>query len=301
MKKLSDHTKKNILKLCDAILSTVLLLFSLNIMSSILKDGSYAPFLAVALLSAAGKVFSAFVINRRKKLFFLRDLVIAGVFLVSALLLIILQGSMLSLQIVILLYFSAMLAERIAAIVANHKLRSVILNAIACLLLLFFLISVAFTFEELAPSIVLLYSLTVGARALIHIITVSFAEMRLAIMLKIIRKTYAAEILFGLLLLMVAFSFVFVSYEESIPSFKDAMWYCFAVVTTIGFGDMTAATVIGRTLTVILGIYGIVVVALITSIIVNFYNEVKNDPDDKNKVQKIEDTEKKDEETGGNG
>ena len=33
--------------------------------------------------------------------------------------------------------------------------------------------------------------------------------------------------------------------------------------------------------TVILGIYGIVVVALITSIIVNFYNEIKHEDDEK--------------------
>ena len=56
----------------------------------------------------------------------------------------------------------------------------------------------------------------------------------------------------------------------------DALWYCFAVVTTTGFGDLAAVTLIGRILTVILGFYGIVVVALITSVIVNFYNEVKD-------------------------
>ncbi len=58
-------------------------------------------------------------------------------------------------------------------------------------------------------------------------------------------------------------------------SYKDALWYCFALVTTIGFGDITAVTDLGRTMSVVLGIYGIIVVALITSIIVNFYGEIK--------------------------
>lgn len=57
--------------------------------------------------------------------------------------------------------------------------------------------------------------------------------------------------------------------------YTNALWYCFAVVTTIGFGGMTATSAIGRTLSVILGLYGIVVVALITSIIVNFYGKMK--------------------------
>ena len=60
-----------------------------------------------------------------------------------------------------------------------------------------------------------------------------------------------------------------------IGSFKNAMWYCFAIVTTIGFGDISATTDFGRILSVILGVYGIIVVALITSIIVNFYGEMK--------------------------
>jgi hypothetical protein len=62
--------------------------------------------------------------------------------------------------------------------------------------------------------------------------------------------------------------------------YTNALWYCFAVVTTIGFGDMTAVSTIGRVLSVILGVYGIVVVALITSIIVNFYGEMKKSNSD---------------------
>ena len=74
---------------------------------------------------------------------------------------------------------------------------------------------------------------------------------------------------------MVAFSNVLTFTDTAFPSFWDALWYCFAIVTTIGFGDLTPTTGTGRVLSVILGIYGIVVVALITSIIVNFYGEMK--------------------------
>ncbi len=84
-----------------------------------------------------------------------------------------------------------------------------------------------------------------------------------------------------MLLLIVAFSIVLRSTEASIETFADGLWYCFAIVTTIGFGDYTAVGFVGRILSVILGIYGIIVVALVTSVIVNFYNEVKDEPDDK--------------------
>lgn len=110
--------------------------------------------------------------------------------------------------------------------------------------------------------------------AFIEIFAVSFAQLRLKLLIKIIRKTYVGEILFALLTLTVASSLIFTYMEPSMSNLGDAFWYCFAVITTIGFGDFTAVTFTGRILTVILGLFGIVLVAVITSIIVNFYNEI---------------------------
>ena len=67
---------------------------------------------------------------------------------------------------------------------------------------------------------------------------------------------------------------------------------CFAIITTIGFGDITAVTGIGRIMSVILGIYGIIVVSLVTSVIVNFYTEVnKETPDLKDTAPAVPDNE----------
>ena len=111
--------------------------------------------------------------------------------------------------------------------------------------------------------------------SLINIMSFAFSHIRLDMLQSIVRRTYAAEILFGLLMLILSSSWVLMYMEEGIANYKDALWYCFALVTTIGFGDITAVTDLGRTMSVVLGIYGIIVVALITSIIVNFYGEIK--------------------------
>ena len=124
---------------------------------------------------------------------------------------------------------------------------------------------------------VLIYILV---QVFIHVLLLSFSQMNLKVLIRIIRKTYAADILAGLLLLVTAASFMLPAVEKTMPTFKDAMWYCFSIVTTIGYGSRAADSDVGMMITVILGVYGLVVVALITSIIVNFYMEVKSEPDE---------------------
>ena len=77
--------------------------------------------------------------------------------------------------------------------------------------------------------------------------------------------------------------------EDGIKTFADALWYCFAIVTTIGFGDMVAETTVGRILSVFLGVYGLIVVAVLTSIIVNFYNETSKRDDKEKDISELVD------------
>ena len=125
-----------------------------------------------------------------------------------------------------------------------------------------------------APFLVMFF---VAMHSLLCILSVAFARINLKALGKVVRQTYAAEVIAGLLLLIFAFSYILRFVEPNLNSLGDALWYCFAIVTTIGFGDITASSLIGRVLSVTLGIYGIIVVALITSVIVNFYGEMKRE------------------------
>ncbi len=105
---------------------------------------------------------------------------------------------------------------------------------------------------------------------------------------RVIVRTYAAEILAGLMIAVVGASILLPLFEPGIETFGDGLWYSFMLVTTIGFGDMTAVTPAGRLISVAIGIYGIVAVALITSILVSIYNESKDKAD--TPVRKTTDT-----------
>ena len=124
------------------------------------------------------------------------------------------------------------------------------------------------------------------------IMPMAFSNIRMDILKRIIKKTYAVEILAGILILIIAFSLILPAFEPGIGGFGDALWYCFAIVTTVGFGDMYATSFIGRILSVILGLYGIIVVSLITSIIVNFYGEVKKEESEEDAKEKTKEESK---------
>ena len=203
------------------------------------------------------------------------DFIFAGLFLLSAAAVFV-WPTMLVMSIAGVVFMLSLIPSRVFSILRNRKWFNIVLNAAFILVVLGSLWEIWSGVEDQVMFVVVVLLLA-AFRSLIRIMSVTFARLRLDLLREIVQKTYAAEIIFGLLLLIASFSFVLRYTDRAAFSgeYTNALWYCFAVVTTIGFGDMTATSAIGRILTVILGVYGIIVVALITSIIVNFYGEMK--------------------------
>ena len=136
---------------------------------------------------------------------------------------------------------------------------------------------------EQVQELVTIECVFIAVVSFIEAMSVALAELKIKTLIRIVLSTFSLEVLFGLLVMIVAFSFILAAVEPNdvIATFTDGLWYCFAVVTTIGFGDIVATTAVGKILTVILGIYGLIVVAVITSIVVNFYNETAGKKDAK--------------------
>ena len=203
------------------------------------------------------------------------DFIFAGLFLLSAVAVFV-WPTILVISIAGAVFMLSLIPSRVLSILRNRKWFNIVLNAAFILVVLASLWEVWSGVEDQVMFVVVVLLLA-ALRSLGRTMSVTFARLRLDLLRNIVQQTYAAEIIFGLLLLIASFSFV-LRYTDRAAfggEYTNALWYCFAVVTTIGFGDMTAASPIGRVLTVILGVYGIIVVALITSIIVNFYGEMK--------------------------
>ena len=226
-----------------------------------------------ALYATLGMVhlFRAFRLRGRFRFAFVAHLVYCIAFMAVGALSAVAGLTETTLCLAVLTFMGYLLSERVLDIVRNRRLGRIILDGIAIALILV----IMFSLTNMSMLMIIAVGFAASFSSLATIMALLFSQIQIETLKEIVRKTYAVEIIGGLLVMMVAFSNVLVFTDDAFSSFWDALWYCFAIVTTIGFGDLTPTTATGRALSVILGIYGIVVVALITSIIVNFYGEMK--------------------------
>ena len=262
-------------------LTTVVLIFSvLTFVKAKNNQLDAAAHFMVGVFISLGLTRFTSYLKDRKKTSFLRALILLAIDIGLGVLVMFAKYNPYIFSISAGIFALSIILSRIFRLIENHRTRNIVFNVIIML----FAIGMAVGFfhkvdTDALSSIILAECLFISVCAFVEASILSLSQLKLATLGKIIFRTYALEILFGLLTLIVAASLILMYEEPTMSYFPNAMWYCFTVVTTIGFGDFAATTLIGRLVTVILGIYGIIVVAVITSIVVNFYNETsgKND------------------------
>jgi voltage-gated potassium channel len=62
--------------------------------------------------------------------------------------------------------------------------------------------------------------------------------------------------------------------EPAIETFGDSIWYSFVTSTTTGYGDIVVTTAIGRIVSVILSLYGLLFFGCLSGIVVTYYMEM---------------------------
>ena len=97
---------------------------------------------------------------------------------------------------------------------------------------------------------------------------------RLRILNFIMKRTHMYPIIVSFLVFICIDAFVILMAEPGITSYGDALWYCYVVMATVGFGDIVAVTFIGRVASVLITIYALFVFAMATGVVVNFHAQL---------------------------
>ena len=273
---MSDTAKRILLLVLGSISSTLVLAFSV-ITILYVNDGYFdrAPFYLLWVFVFLGITRFVTFVKDKTRINLVRCLSLLAYDIVLGIVVLFAKHNQYMFCVSAGLYCVSIVLSRVFKIIQNHSIRSIVINAIIASFATVLAIGMFIPpqKEETVSAVILITCVFIAISAFIEVAEFAFEQLRFKVLFQIVLRTFALEILFGLLTMMVASSLVLMTVEPNISSFPDSLWYTFAVVTTIGFGDFVAETIIGRIISVMLGVYGIVVVAVITSIIVNFYNE----------------------------
>lgn len=97
---------------------------------------------------------------------------------------------------------------------------------------------------------------------------------KIKIMWRILKTTGIDKIIIGFLIFVFVAALILQIVEPGISTYFDGIWYSFITLTTVGYGDIAAVTVIGKIISMLLAVSGVIVVALIPGTLVNFYQEI---------------------------
>jgi len=205
------------------------------------------------------------------------------------------------------LYCVTVIISRLLIIKEDRSTQSIIFNSL-CIVFVF-LASFVFFFPAIYAKhatsvsnsnfIAMCFAVTIIVSSGKNLLFPYHKTLKVNVISNIIRKSLVYEIILSLCILIILCSIYFTIVEPLMTSYVDSLWYSFCLITTIGLGDLSVTTTFGRILSVLLGVSGIVVVALFTSVIVNFYNEMNKKREEKemNKIlTKVEEIEKIEEE-----
>lgn len=95
---------------------------------------------------------------------------------------------------------------------------------------------------------------------------------KLRILSTVLKKTKADKIVLGFVIFLFVCAFIIMLAEPDITRYGDALWYCYAVFSTIGFGDIVATAFVTKVLSVLITVYALFAVAVVTGVVVSFYN-----------------------------
>ncbi len=90
----------------------------------------------------------------------------------------------------------------------------------------------------------------------------------------IVKVTHFSKFILSFVCYLFLAALILLFTEPAIKTFGDSIWYSFVTSTTTGYGDIVVTTAIGRIVSVILSLYGLLFFGCLSGIVVTYYMEM---------------------------
>ena len=115
----------------------------------------------------------------------------------------------------------------------------------------------------------------------------------LSLLLRVFNNKRLRTVLSLILLFIVIFGFIFFITEPDVKSFSDGLWWALVTITTVGYGDITPLTSIGRLVASALMFLGLGLIASLTAVIsVKFIQNFVDHHTNDDVLEKLEEMQK---------
>ena len=96
---------------------------------------------------------------------------------------------------------------------------------------------------------------------------------KLRILRMVLHKTKADRLVLGFVVFLLVVSGIRWAVEPGMTTYREALWYCYAIISTSGFGDFVAVTFVGRDCSILVTIYAIFVIGIVTGVVVSYFQQ----------------------------
>ena len=90
---------------------------------------------------------------------------------------------------------------------------------------------------------------------------------------KLLNRTGAIKFFFAYLIILLISGFILSLIEPQVNGIFEGFYFTFVASTTIGFGDIVPVTILGRIITIIVTLFGVLTVAMVPGVVVAYYTE----------------------------
>ncbi len=95
---------------------------------------------------------------------------------------------------------------------------------------------------------------------------------KLKLLRGVLKKTHTYKIVLAFLAVFFLIALIIWLNDPAIHTYRQSIYYCFMIASSVGNGDVIVSTTLARILTMFLSIYSVFALAIITGVVVSYYN-----------------------------